>query len=65
MTLNDTAWEIIDHWIKNDYGGDKAAMIDEVGNLDNYAARIADAIEQYSLDTLDIPHCACMVELNM
>jgi hypothetical protein len=65
MTLNDTAWKIIDYWTESDYGGDKAALIDEVGNLDDYAARIADTIERHDLDTSDVSFCASMVELNM
>lgn len=71
MTTNDIAQQIIDHWVANDYGGDRAAMIDEVGSLDDYAMRIVETIEQYDLDTDDIRgtdgihHCAVMVELYM
>jgi len=45
--LNDIAWEIIDHWITKEYGGDEDALRDEVGNLNDYAYRIANAIEMH------------------
>lgn len=63
MNIIDVAWKIIDHWIADDYDGDKAAMIDEAGNLDDYAMRITETIERYNLGTDDIHHCALMVEL--
>lgn len=65
MTTNDTAWQIIDYWIENEYDGDKDALIDEVGNLDDYAYRIAKTIERHDLDTGDIVLCAGLVDLRM
>jgi len=63
--LNDIAWEIIDHWITKEYGGDEDALRDEVGNLNDYAYRIANAIEMHDIDTADIKHCASLLEMHL
>lgn len=45
-TMNDLAWKVIDHIVAKEFDGNKQALIDEVGNLNDYAAAVAEALER-------------------
>ncbi len=62
---NDVAWKIIDYWVNTDYKGDQNSLVEEVGNLDEYAYRIATVLEENNIGTSTIEYCAGMVELYL
>ena len=49
----DLAWKIIDKWIAEDYGGNRLAAEEELGDLDNLSYRMLDIIEAEDLTEKD------------
>ena len=45
LNIHELAWDLIDVMIEREYEGSKDALIEEVGDLDEYSFRIVDTIE--------------------
>lgn len=65
MTANDLAWKIIDEMVANDYD-DRDSLVEEVGDLNDYAYRLEQGIEQLGLlpDARNIRFVLGELELN-
>lgn len=44
------AWRVIDYMIAEEYDGDRVALMNDVGNLDELAVKFAELIEAHDLE---------------
>lgn len=70
MNTNEKAWEIVTHWINNNYDADTDALTAEVGDLSEYALRVQETLEGLLengelVEDDDLTYMATMIDMGM